>query len=314
VLNLSAVANDDEQRAKIANQIVFNLREPDIIGLQEIQDNNGDISDCPEAPSDCAGVLDATETLERLVEAIVDAGGPAYEFFTEDPLVETTDDNRDDDPDTFGGISLGNIRNAFLYNPDRVELIEYTGLTRDVLAARGVSVPTAFDFSRDPLEGVFRFKGKTVKVINNHFSSRFGSTPIFGGPQPFVQAAEDAREDQSLAMYEVARAILEEDDDANVIVLGDLNTFEFTNDLAEILPGAGGERVLENLISVERSDNKYSFNFEGNSQVLDHIFVSESLAPNARLEIIHVNTDFPRLFTDVTASDHEPLLARLKVK
>jgi predicted extracellular nuclease len=312
VLNLSAVPQDDDQRNKIAAQIVDNLREPDIVALQEIQDNNGDINDCSDDdPGPCSGVLDATETLQALVDAIVAAGGPRYEFFTVDPLVETTDDNRDD-PDTFGGVSFGNIRNAFLYNPSRVDLVEFTGLTRGVLADRGISAAMAFDNSRDPLEAVFRFDGETVVVLNNHFSSRFGSSPVFGGPQPFVQAAEEAREAQSLAMNEVTAWWLDKGED-NVIVLGDFNTFEFTNDLAEILPGTAPDRILENLIVNERSDNLYSFNFEGNSQALDHIFVTHSLVPNARFEFVHVNVDFPRRFGDVTASDHEPILARLKL-
>jgi len=312
VLNLSAVPGDDAQRNKVAAHIAYNLRAPDVLALQEIQDNNGDISDCPSSdPSACADVLDATETLQILVDAIKAAGGPDYAFFTVDPLVETTDTNRDD-PDTFGGISLGNIRNAFLYNPQRVKLIEYTGLTRDVLAVRGVSVDTAFDTSRDPLEAVFSFKGEQVTILNNHFSSRFGSSPTFGGFQPFVQAGEQAREAQSLAMNQLVNWHLKDDDDKNVIVLGDLNTFEFTDDLSQILTSGGDGQVLYNLINKNRDDNKYSFIFEGNSQALDHIFVTEELAEEARLDFVHVNVDFPRLFTDTVGSDHEPLIASFR--
>ncbi|MEM9730251.1 MAG: endonuclease/exonuclease/phosphatase family protein [Myxococcota bacterium] len=312
VLNLSAVPGDDLQRDEIARQIVENMRSPDIVALQEVQDNNGDVSDCGSDPTPCSGELDATETLQALVDAIAAAGGPVYEFFTVDPLVETTDDNRDD-PDTFGGISLGNIRNAFLYNPHRVELLEFTGLTRELLADRGVSVPDAFDTSRDPLEAVFEYRGRKITILNNHFSSRFGSSPVFGGPQPFLQAAEEAREAQSLAMNEVTRYILRKDRRANVIVTGDLNTFEFTNDLKEILPGTGWNRVLFNLIRRNFDDNKYSFIFEGNSQVLDHFFVNGRLLWGARLDFVHVNVDFPRLFNSVVASDHEPLVASFYV-
>ena len=152
-----------------------------------------------------------------------------------------------------------------------------------------------------------------LTIINNHFSSRFGSTPVFGGPQPFVQAAEEAREAQSLAMNEVTRRILKRDRHARVVVLGDLNTFEFTNDLKEILPGAGWHRVLYNLFRRDPDDNKYSFIFEGNSQALDHIFVSRRLLPGARFDFVHVNVDFPRLFDSVVGSDHEPILASLYI-
>jgi len=311
VLNLSAVPRDDAQRTVVGEHIARNLGAPDIVALQEIQDNNGDISDCSGDTAPCAGVLDASETLSALVDAVEAAGGPAYEFLTVDPLVETTDDNRDD-PDTFGGISLGNIRNAFLYNRARVDLVSFAGLTRDELASRGVSVRTAFDRSRDPLLGVFEFRGEQVTVVNNHFSSRFGSTPVFGGPQPFVQAAEDARESQSLAMHELVVEIMGDDPGARVVVLGDLNTFEFTNDLDTILPGTGDNAVLQRLRN--RDDNAYTFIFEGNSQNLDHVFVTRALAPGAQADVVHVNVDFPRLFTDVVGSDHEPIVTRLNVK
>ncbi len=312
-LNLSAVDGDTPQRNKIARQVVENLASPDILALQEIQDNNGDVNDCPPGDSSaCAGVLDAGLTLQRLVDAVVAAGGPRYAFFTVDPLQETTQ-SAADGPDVFGGVPLGNIRNAFLYNPRRVELVDYVGLDRDELERRGVSVPRAFDYSRDPLAATFSFRDQRLVVINNHFSSRFGSSPIFGALQPFVQAGEAQREAQAQAMHEVARALLAAPDTANVVVLGDLNTFEFTDDLTRILPGNGNEQILRNLVGKSRDDNNYSFIFEGNSQVLDHIFVSNNLYGKARFDFVHVNVDFPRLRGDTVASDHEPVRALLKL-
>jgi predicted extracellular nuclease len=257
-------------------------------------------------------VLEADLTLARLAETIMAAGGPEYEFFTVDPLQETTQTDADG-PDVFGGVPLGNIRNAFLYNRKRVELLDYTGLTREVLQARGVHPFDAFDFSRDPLEGVFLFNGEVVTIINNHFTSRFGSTPVFGGPQPFVQAGETERENQSLAMNQVVEHLLDDDEEAHVIVLGDLNTFEFTNDLTEILPGKGAQRIMRNLGKKDRSDNRYSFNFDGNSQALDHMFVTDKLYRGAKFEYVQLNVDFPRRFEDVTASDHEPLIAWFRI-
>ncbi len=311
VLNLSGADADNDQRELIASQIVNNLLQPDVIALQEVQDSNGDISDCPgDDVSACSGVLEASVTLQRLVDDIQAAGGIDYAWFTVDPLVETNDDNRDN-VDTFGGASLGNIRNAYLYNPARVTLLEFQGITRDVLAQNGVSVTTAFDTSRDPLKAVFEFNDQQITIFNNHFSSRFGSSPIFGGPQPFVQAGEDNRAAQALAMNQLVEDILESDPTANVVVLGDLNTFEFTDELAEVLPAAGGDTVLFNLIG-NNNEDPYSFIFEGNSQVLDHIFVTQALrGDTAVVEYVNVNTDFPRLTSSIVASDHEPLVASL---
>ncbi|MEL7071005.1 MAG: choice-of-anchor I family protein [Cyanobacteria bacterium J06581_3] len=294
VLNLSAEAEDDAQRELLAEQIVNNLNAPDIIGLQEIQDNNGTEGGADNLETD------ATETLQKLVDAIAAAGGPTYAFADIAPA-----------PNAFGGAPGGNIRNAFLYNTDRVSLDSLSLL-------EGLD---AFEGSRDPLVGEFVFNGNTVTVVNNHFSSRFGSTPVFGGPQPFVQAGEDAREAQSQEINTFVDGLIAEDPDANVVVLGDLNTFEFTNDLAEILPGTGDEKVLTNLVDQAiADDDAYSFIFDGNSQQLDHLYVSDSLLPDAQFDVVHVNNDFPRddgrsqFDTTIVASDHEPLVAQLTLE
>ena len=72
VLNLSPLPSDNNQRATLADHITYNLRSPDVIALQEIQDNSGEEDD---------GTTDASLTLQALVDAIVVAGGPEYEFF-----------------------------------------------------------------------------------------------------------------------------------------------------------------------------------------------------------------------------------------
>jgi 2',3'-cyclic-nucleotide 2'-phosphodiesterase (5'-nucleotidase family)/predicted extracellular nuclease len=294
VLNLSALEEDDLQRELLAQQIVNNLNAPDIIGLQEIQDNDG------ETDGTQSTVTDATETLQKLVDAIALAGGPTYAFADIAPENNTT-----------GGAPGSNIRNSFLYNPERVSL-ESTTLLAD---------SAAFEGSRRPLVGEFRFNGKPVTVVNNHFSSRFGSTPVFGGPQPFVQATEAEREAQAQAINDYADSRLIAEPNANIVVLGDFNTFEFTNDLTEILPGVGDEKVLTNLVAqAVAEDDAYSFIFEGNSQVLDNLFVSDALLAGAKFDMVHVNNDFPRddnriRFEDtVVASDHEPIVAQLTLE
>ena len=37
----------------------------------------------------------------------------------------------------------------------------------------------------------------------------------------------------------------------------------------------------------------YTFNFEGNSQVLDNFFVTDNVLGTADFDIVHVNVDFP---------------------
>lgn len=282
----SAEADGDaDQIAELGLHIANNLGSPDILALQEIQDNSGVADD---------GTLDADETLQALVDAIEAAGGPSYAFVS--AVVDEDGEN--------GGVPGGNIRNAFLYNADRVEMKEVTTLESDKLAEIGVTNPNAFDGTRDPLLGTFGFNGEEITLINNHFSSRFGSTPVFGAPQPFVQAGEAEREQQALTLNEVVDAILADNADANVSVLGDLNTFEFTDELSEDLPGVGAAKVLTNLIEEMTGDEAYTFNFQGNSQTLDHIFVTDGLLEDVQVDVVHLNTDFSDF-----ASDHEPIVA-----
>ena len=79
VLNLDPLPGDDAQRATLVSQIVNNLGSPDVIALQEIQDNNGTVGGATDP------VTDATLTLQTLVDAIFAAGGPRYEFFDATP-------------------------------------------------------------------------------------------------------------------------------------------------------------------------------------------------------------------------------------
>jgi predicted extracellular nuclease len=294
VLNLTPLSSSDAQRSSIARHIVHNMRAPDIIALQEIQDNNGTEGGAENSETD------ASVTLNTLTDAVAAAGGPRYESFDVAPA-----------PNSSGGAPGGNIRNAYLYNPARVRLVSFTSLTPAVLTESKVSDPTAFTGSRDPLLATFEILGAEFTVICNHLSSRFGSTPLFGAFQPFVQAGEDNRESQTRALNEYVAGLLEHDANRRVIVLGDMNTFDFTRHLTQVLPGTSDE-ILHNLIPNADRDERYTYIFEGNSQVLDHIFVTPALLSGAEIDIVHVNVDFPRVDSRV-ASDHEPVVARLRV-
>ena len=53
-----------------------------------------------------------------------------------------------------------------------------------------------------------------------------------------------------------------------------------------------------------QGDEAYTFNFQGNSQSLDHIFVTDGLLEDVAVDVVHVNVDFAD-----AASDHEPIVA-----
>lgn len=286
----------------VARQILENMGTPDIVGLQEIQDNTGSVDD---------GVVSADETLARLIEALdrvddgVVNGSTPYAFI----------DNTFIDNNASGGQPGANIRTAFLYNTDRVDLVDGSVGTIGTQGPGG-----SFDGARLPLKATFEFNGEDVTVINNHFSSKGGSQPIFGTTQPFEQLQNELNPDgtpvvngslderlaQATAVSLAVEEMLTDDPNAKIAVVGDFNEFEFVRPL-EILEEAG----LTNLTNSLPEDERYSFIFQGNSQSLDHILVSDALRPDAQFDAVHVNTEFAE--TPERASDHDPLVAGLTI-
>ncbi|NES01415.1 MAG: endonuclease [Okeania sp. SIO2F4] len=273
----------------IASQIINNLNTPDVIGLQEVQDNTGSLDD---------GTIAADQTLQTLVDAIAAAGGPTYEFI----------DNTFITDGASGGQPGGNIRTAFLYNPDRVDLVD------DSVQTIGDQNPgSAFDGARLPLVADFEFNGQEVSVVSNHFSSKGGSAPILGIEQPFdarqedvtVNGSLDERQAQANAVQGFVADALTADPNANLVVLGDFNEFEFVSPLDTL------EQNLTNLTETLPENERYSFIFQGNSQSLDHILVSDSLDEGAEFDIVHVNSEFAE--TNQRASDHDPLIVSLNL-
>lgn len=290
VLNLNPLPKNEDRMERIGRQIAERLNAPDIVALQEIQDENGTRGGEENRETD------ATETLRALAEAVESAGGPTYEFVDVAP-----------EPNTSGGVPGGNVRNAFLYDPERVERVEVVSLSPRELREVGTREPGAFEGGRDPLAVTFSANGRLFTVVNNHFTSRAGSTPVFGAIHPFVQAGEEDREAQSRTMHDWVIHRLEERPEVPVLVAGDLNTFEFTDDLSRILPGEGDGAILTNLLRQVPEDERYTYIFEGNSQALDHIFVSRDVADGARVDVVHVNTIFS--YGGRASSDHDPVVA-----
>ena len=276
----------DGQFAAVAGQVVRNLNAPDILGLQEIQDDDGAAN---------TGVTSASSTLQTLADAIVDAGGPRYTAI-DNPFIT--------DGET-GGEPGGNIRVAFLYRDDRVDLVEGSVRTITDPADQATNPDSPFADSRLPLAADFAFSGETVTVVTNHFTSKGGSAPLLGTVQPPTNGGEERRLAQAEAVNGFMDGLLRADPTANVVVVGDLNEFEFEEPIRAL---EGEDGALRNLTDTLPEDERYSYVFEGNSQSLDHILASGNLAAVARFDAVHVNSEFAE-----GPSDHDPLLARFDV-
>jgi 2',3'-cyclic-nucleotide 2'-phosphodiesterase (5'-nucleotidase family) len=288
-------ASDTEKRDKLAKSMVENLGSPDIIGLVEVLDESGETNN---------GVVKGDANYKALSDAIQGFGGPTYAWTEIAPV-----DGKD------GGVPGGNIRVGYLYNPERVTLNEaQKGDATSAVAYENGSLtlnpgridPTnaAFNSSRKPLAAEFTFQGEEVIVINNHFNSKGGDEPLFGKNQPPYLESEAQRVEIATIVNNFVSDIKEKNEDANVVVLGDLNDFEFSAPLAAL---KGDD--LTNLVETLPASERYTYNYQGNAQVLDHILVSNNLTEAATLDIVNFNS--PYMEEHGRASDHDALVAQL---
>jgi len=284
----------------LAGLIVNNLKAPDVIAIEEIQDNNGVTDD---------GTVDASTTWNMLISAIQTAGGPTYAYRQIDPV------NGQD-----GGAPGGNIRQGFLFRADRgLVFVDHPGGTStNSTAVTGSGAGTgltfspgridptnaAFTDSRKPLAGEFTFKGDKVFIVANHFNSKGGDDPLFGHLQPPTFSSEVQRLQQAQVVHNFVTNLLTANPQANVIVLGDLNDFQFSSTLTTLKGTA-----LNNLIDTLPQDHRYSYDYDGNSEVLDQILLGNSTFNRAfTYQVVHVNSEFAD-----QVSDHEPQVAYLCV-
>jgi predicted extracellular nuclease len=301
VENLSAVSPQAKFDA-LGATIVGNLAAPHIIAVEEIQDDDG--------PAD-TGTVTAGRTWTRLIDAIAAAGGPRYDYRQIDPV-----DKAD------GGEPGGNIRVGFLFRTDTglrfaggtpgdaTTPVEVAGtgpwgpprLTRN--PGRIDPANPAFANSRKPLAAEFRYRGAPLFVVANHWNSKSGDDPLFGRVQPPVRDSETQRRGQAEAVAGIVRRLLSVDPTAAVVVAGDLNDFEFSTAVRTLSRSAW----LLDLPATLPLPERYTYVFDGNSQVLDHILISPALALLPfRYDVVHVNAEFAD-----QVSDHDPQVVRVR--
>ncbi|HEY3681595.1 MAG TPA: endonuclease/exonuclease/phosphatase family protein, partial [Streptosporangiaceae bacterium] len=285
---------------RLAAQVVGNLRAPDLLSIEEIQDNDGATDD---------GVVAADQTVAKLTAAIRAAGGPSYAWRSIDPV-----------NDADGGEPGGNIRVGFLYRTDRgLHFVDRPGggaTTPVSVTGRGPSTAlsaspgrvdpanTAWTDSRKPLAGEFTWRGRKLFVIANHWNSKGGDDPLFGRYQPPRLVSETQRLAQSATEAAFVTTLRKADPTARVIVAGDLNDFDFSPPVKHFTSATH----LLDLPATLPLPERYTYDYQGNSEVLDHILISPTLAlaPHS-YDVVHVNAEFA-----AQTSDHDPSVLRIR--
>jgi uncharacterized protein len=297
---------------------VTNLRSPDILAVQEIQDNDGATDD---------GVVAADVTLSDLVSAIKAAGGPAYSWTEIDPV-----------NDQDGGQPGGNIRQVILYrtdqglsfvstpgggptvadsvtghgastalaqSPGRIDPANQAFAAGQTLTAPGTTRTSTSGANRKPLAAQFSFRGHTIFVINNHLDAKLADDADFGRYQPPILWSEFQRDEQAQVIHGFVASIEKADPAADVITLGDMNDQGYSRAFQIMESG----HVLTDTISKLPLNQQYDYVFDGNSEGLSGLLVSPALArQTTQARPVHINADFAG-----QTSDHDPLLADFAV-
>jgi predicted extracellular nuclease len=275
------------------------MQMPDVIGIVEVED---------------------LATLRRLAERInadAAAGGrpdPKYAAY----LVDGNDGR--------------GIDNGFLVKSSRVQVIETKQLGKDEKYRNPDTGEQNFLNDRpslllrasidDPKTG----KPFAVTLIVSHLKSFLG----YSDPKQMA----NVRMKKSLQAYYLGGQVrdrLKADPAEKIILLGDLNAYQFNDgvmDMVGTIKGKPPERGavtmpsddlidpdLTDLVDLINPREKYSYVFDGTAQVLDHILITESLRAHVKgFGYVRLNADFPEIYRNSDArverfSDHDPAVA-----
>ncbi|KAI1797347.1 DNase I-like protein [Ganoderma leucocontextum] len=292
---------------QIAAHIVHHLHTPDLVFVQEIQDDSGPRNN---------GVVSADRTLRALANAIKKAsGGVEYAFVNVEP-----EDNKD------GGQPGGNIRVAYLYRPEKISLVPGTAgnatlSTVAVIDWEGNLELTfnpgriepehdAWEEARKPLAAAWQTaSGARFYTVNVHFSSKRFSSPPQGNARPPVNGGWEKRTSQANVTAHFVSSLLDLSSDASVIIAGDMN--EFTAARSVLRPLTALLHDANDVGGVPPAE-RYTYAYDQHAQEIDQVFVSDAVARRGgEIEHVHVNT-WARTVGE-RVSDHDPTVVRLWV-
>ena len=244
----------------LAQAVVLQANTPDIVALQEIQDNDG---------AELTNTVDASETYRLLALTIKQLSGVDYKWVDIQPELGAD-----------GGQPGGNIRNGFLYNPNTVNA--------DMNSLRVIGKGNwAYDDSRKPLicDFIEKETGQRLSVINVHLASKRHQESVFAPKDAGLDGKLGVRVEQAHIIRNEARKILHHGNE--YYITGDFNDSEFSRTLETICDDGAAVNLVMHLSANER----YDYNHRGKLQVLMHGIVSAKLAESGRAdyEIIHGN-------------------------
>lgn len=275
------------------------MRSPDVIGTIECEN------------------LAVLKRLADRVNADAEAAGkpnPKYEAY----LIEGNDGR---------GIDSG-----FLVKSSKVKVIEVKQFGKEEKFDNPSIADEAFLNDRPPL--MLR-----ASVTDPKSNKPFEFTVVVNHLKSFLGYDDPKRQDgvrlkkrlQAEFLAKFVQQRQKADPNEKIILIGDFNAYQFNDGIVDVIGTIEGtpakvDEVLnpsEDLVDPDMTDlvdlinplQRYSYNFDGNGQVLDHVLISASMTPYASgFGFARVNADFPESYrSDDTRperySDHDAAVA-----
>ena len=271
----------EKRLKKVSLAVRSYLQMPDIIGVVEMEN---------------------LAVLKRLAERInkdTEASGkpnPKYEAY----LVEGND--------------IGGIDSGFLVKSARVEVLETKQFGKDEKFENPVSKKEVSMNDRPPfllraaVKDEKTNKSVEVSVIVNHLKSLRGYND--DKDAPFVRMKKRLQA-EFLAKYIAER--MKTNPNERLVLVGDFNAFQFNDGVMDVVGTIKGTPSskdtvfiasedllnpdLTNLVDLIKAEQRYSYSFDGNAQILDHFLVSAAMKKHlAGFGYAHFNADFPETY------------------
>lgn len=224
------------------------------------------------------------------------------------------------------------IDNGFLVKTSRIKVIETKQFGKDEKYKNPISKEDAFLNDRPPL--MLRASIADAKtgvpfeftVIVNHLKSYSG----YNDPKQ-MENVRLKKKLQAEFLAKLVQARQQANAKERIILIGDFNSYQFGDGILDQIgtitgKPSGKDAVimpsddlvnpdLIDLVGAIAAPQRYSFVFDGNAQVLDHIIITENLRNHTRgFGYARVNADYPESYRgDANRmerfSDHDPAVA-----
>ncbi len=220
------------------------------------------------------------ELLHRLVTRLTEPCGFEYQI------------SHLDSPDARGA------EQALLSDPERLEIHQVslkqacteldTGVVDSETECEDGQQPL---FSRPPLQVEASIDGRRLVVLVNHFKSKRGGTAETA-PRRLAQAQH---------LNQIVKEIQAAEPDSYLVVLGDFNDYDRSEVMEVLLVGT----TLVDVLAELPDDQRYSYIFDGASQLIDWILVSPALVEyKVEASIMHSNADYAFRMGDLGDSEN----------